>query len=163
MGEPQNTMAEVPKKRSQSDKIGRQKYNQQLLKQVLAREERIELMLRTIFKGLEGMFNFQKPFIQKIACVDSVDAEILESLYENQAEGMFPRDVAARLSQFKLNRFQVTRRLKAMNRRLERELGQRVAEKRGHHWALTGFAAEAWGETEKEDLTVFKKAVEEEE
>jgi hypothetical protein len=32
-----------------------------------------------------------------------------------------------------------------MNRRLEREIGQRVAEKRGHHWALTGFACEVWG------------------
>jgi hypothetical protein len=37
-----------------------------------------------------------------------------------------------------------------MNKRLEKELGQRIAEKRGHHWALTGFAVEVWGETEKE-------------
>jgi hypothetical protein len=35
-----------------------------------------------------------------------------------------------------------------MNRRLERELGEPVAEKRGWHWALTGFAFEVWGEDE---------------
>jgi hypothetical protein len=109
----------------------------------------MELMLRTIVKGLEGMFNFEKPFIQKICCVDEVDVEILDLLFQNQPEGLFPRDVAARLQQFKLNRFKVLRRLKAMNRRLEKEIGQRVAEKRGHHWALTGFAVEVWGESEK--------------
>jgi len=37
------------RKRSQSDKIGRLKYNQQLLKQTLAEIEEVKLMLRTIF------------------------------------------------------------------------------------------------------------------
>jgi hypothetical protein len=138
------------KRRNRSDKIGRLKYNQQLLKQILNRQEHIELMLRTIFKGLEGMFHFEKPFLQKIACADEVDQEILEMLYQNQPNGLFPKDVAGFMPyKFKLNRFQVLRRIKAMNRRLEKELGQRVAEKRGHHWALTSFAVEVWGEAEK--------------
>ncbi len=42
------------KKRTQSDKIGRLKYNQQLLKQTLAETQEIKLMLRTIFAGLKG-------------------------------------------------------------------------------------------------------------
>jgi hypothetical protein len=145
MSEPEAVATKVRKKRSQSDKIGRLKYNQELLKRILDRIEHVEQMQRTIVKGLEGMFNFQKPFIQKIACADEVDAEILELLYESQPDGLFPKDVAARLTQFKLNRFQVLRRIKAMNRRLEKEIGQHVAEKRGHHWALTGFAVEVWG------------------
>jgi len=37
-----------------------------------------------------------------------------------------------------------------MNSRLEKEFGEHVAEKRGWHWALTSFAVEVWGETEKE-------------
>jgi len=106
-------------------------------------------MQRTIVKGLEGMFHFDQPFIQKVACGDEVDVEILELLFQSQPEGLFPKDVASRLSQFKLNRFQVLRRLKAINRRLEKEIGQHVAEKRGHHWALTSFAVEVWGEDEK--------------
>jgi len=36
-----------------------------------------------------------------------------------------------------------------MNRRLEWELGERVAEKRGWHWALTSFGFDVWGETEQ--------------
>jgi hypothetical protein len=37
-----------------------------------------------------------------------------------------------------------------MNKRLEKEIGQRIAEKRGLKWALTSFAFEVWGETENE-------------
>lgn len=47
------------KKRSQSDKIGRLKYNQQLLKQTLVEVEEIKLMIRTIFAGLKDLFSFE--------------------------------------------------------------------------------------------------------
>jgi hypothetical protein len=33
-----------------------------------------------------------------------------------------------------------------MNKRLEKEFGEHVAEKHGWHWALTSFATDAWGE-----------------
>jgi len=36
-----------------------------------------------------------------------------------------------------------------MNRKLEKEIGERLVEKRGWHWALTGFGNEVWDETEK--------------
>jgi hypothetical protein len=55
------------KKRSQSDKIGRLKYNQQLLKQTLAQIEEVKLMLRTIFAGLKGSFNFEQTLIERVA------------------------------------------------------------------------------------------------
>ena len=74
---------------------------------------------------------------------------VLPLFYQNQPVGLFPKDVAVRLQQFKLNRFQVLRRIKAMNRRLEKEIGQHAAEKRGHRWALTSFAVEIWGESQK--------------
>ena len=70
------------KKRSQSDKIGRLKYNQQLLKQTLAEVEEVKLMLRTIFAGLKGSFNFEQSLIERIACEDEVDREILRLLFE---------------------------------------------------------------------------------
>jgi len=143
-------VTKIAKKRSQTEKTGRLKYNQQLLKRVLDRIEHVEQMQRTMFKGLEDMFNFQKPFIQRIACADEVDAEILELLFQSQPDGLFPKNTASRLFQFRLNRFQVLRRIKAMNRRLEKEIGQHVAEKRGHRWALTGFAVDVWNETKEE-------------
>ena len=136
------------KRRSQSDKIGRLKYNQQLLKQTLAEVEEVKLMLRTIFAGLKGSFNFEQSLIERIACQDEIDREILRFLFEAGRPGLLPKDLQARLEQFKVTRHQISRRILRMNKRLRKEFGENAAEKRGWHWALTSFAAEAWGETE---------------
>ena len=138
------------KGRSQSEKIGRIKYNQELLKRALAELADVKLMLRTVVAGLggAGMLSFKKPLIQKIACVDEVDCEILELVYESGGEGILPKDLASRLSQFRLKRYQATRRILKMNKRIEKEIGKKVAERRGWHWALTTFAFESWGDSE---------------
>jgi hypothetical protein len=135
------------KRRTQSDKIGRLKYNQQLLKQTLAEAQEIKLMLRTIFAGLKGYFNFEQSLIERIACVDEVDREILQLLYESGSPGLLPKDLQARLQRFKVTRHQISRRILRMNKRLENEFGERIAEKRGWHWSLTSFAFESWSET----------------
>ncbi len=137
------------KKRSQSDKIGRLKYNQQLLKQTLAEVEEVKLMLRTIFAGLKGSFNFEQSLIERVVCSDEVDREILQGLFEVGSSGLLPKDLAVKLQRFKVNRHQVSRRILRMNKRLEKEFGEHVVEKRGWHWALTSFAVEIWSETEK--------------
>jgi hypothetical protein len=135
------------KKRNQSDKIGRLKYNQQLLKQTLAEVAEVKLMLRTIFAGLKGSFNFEQSLIERVACEDEVDQEILQSLFEAGSTGMLPKNLAIRLGKFKVTRHQVSRRIRRMNKRLENEFGERAVEKRGWHWALTSFAVEAWRAT----------------
>lgn len=144
------------KKRSQSDKIGRLKYNQQLLKQTLEEVEEVKLMLRTIFAGLKGSFNFEQPLIERITCQDEIDREILRILYETGSLGLLPKDLAIKLEQFKVTRHQISRRILRMNKRLEKEFGEQIAEQRGWHWALTSFAVEAWGKSKREveeDLT----------
>ena len=141
------------KKRSQSDKIGRLKYNQQLLKQTLAEVEEVKLMLRTIFAGLKGSFNFEQSLIERVACSDEVDREILQALFEVGSSGLLPKDLAAKLQRFRITRHQVSRRILRMNKRLEKEFGEYVVEKRGWHWALTSFAVEVWGETEKNNCS----------
>jgi hypothetical protein len=135
------------KKRSQSDKVGRFKYNQQLLKQTLSEVEEVKLMLRTIFAGLKGSFNFEQSLIEHVACEDEIDQEILRLLFEVGSLGLLPKDLAAKLERFKVARHQVSRRILRMNKRIEKEFGEHVAEKRGWHWALTSFAVEVWGET----------------
>jgi hypothetical protein len=65
-----------------------------------------------------------------------------------KGSSMLPKDLAAKLERFKVTRHQISRRILRMNKRLEKEFGEHVAEKRGWHWALTGFAFEVWGETE---------------
>src|SRR5271157_1937707 len=135
------------KKRLQEMKIGRVKYTLQLVKGIQRDIEEIKLTQRTILAGLKGLFHFEKPMIQKIACVDEVDMELLELLFEAGNAGMLPKDLATRLVRFKVTRHQISRRILRMNKRLKQELGERVAEKRGWHWALANFAFEAWGET----------------
>jgi len=44
----------------------------------------------------------------------------------------------------------VLRRIQRMNKRLDQEIAQKVAEKQGHKWALTSFARGAWGQTKEE-------------
>jgi len=101
-------------------------------------------------------FNFEQPFIERIVCADEVDGLILQVLFEAGRGGAYPKDVAAALKAYKLTRHYVSRRLKRMNKRLEKELGQKISEKRGHQWALTSFGYEIWGEVEKEVNEVEK-------
>ena len=143
----------MKKKRSQSDKIGRLKYNQQLLKQTLAEVEEVKLMLRTIFAGLKGSFNFDQSLIERVACDDEVDREILHLLFEAGSFGILPKDLAIKLENFKVTRHQISRRLLRMNKHLAKEFGENIAEQRGWHWALTSFAMEIWGESDREFTT----------
>ena len=122
------------KKRTQSDKVGRLKYNQQLLKQTLAEVGEVKLMLRTIFAGLKDSFNFERSLIERVACEDEIDCEILNFLFEAGSPGLLPKDLVVMLERFKIARHQVSRRILRMNKRVDKEFGEHVAEKRGWHW-----------------------------
>ncbi|MCJ7762876.1 hypothetical protein MUP38_05425 [Candidatus Bathyarchaeota archaeon] len=135
------------KKLSRSNKVGRHKYNQQLLKRAQKDIEEIKLTQRTILSGLKDFFHFKQPIIEKIACLDEVDREILQVLFEVGSPGVLPKDLATRLARFSVSRHQISQRILRINKRLEKEMGEHVAEKRGWCWALTSFAAEVWGET----------------
>jgi hypothetical protein len=149
----EKTVQTQKKKRSQSDKIGRLKYNQQLLKQTLSEIEEIKLMLRTIFAGLKGSFSFSRSLVEQTACCDEVDKEILRLLFEVGSSGILPKDIAVKLVRFRIARHHVSRRVIRMNRRLSKKIGEDVAEQRGWHWAMTSFALGAYGATE-EDLHI---------
>jgi hypothetical protein len=152
MEESEKPVQNQKKKRSQSDKIGRLKYNQQLLKQTLEEVEEVKLMLRTIFAGLKGSFNFEQSLIERVGCSDEVDRQILQFLYEAGTPGLLPKDLQSKLERFKITRYQISRRIKRINRRIEKEFGERIAEKRGWHWALTSFAVDSWTDNEKDEV-----------
>ena len=105
-------------------------------------------MLRTIFAGLQGSFNFEKSLFERVACEDEVDKESHQALFESGSPGLLPKDLAAKLSAFKVTRHQISRRILRVNKLLEKEFGEHAAAKRGWHWALTSFAIETWGESE---------------
>jgi hypothetical protein len=144
----------VHKRRTVGEKVGRVKYTLQVQKRILREIEEIKVMQRTIFAGLKGMFNFDQPLIERVCCKDEVDGLILQLLYEAGPGGVYPKDAAARLEGYKVTRHHVRRRLERMNKRLLNELGQEIAEKRGHRWALTSFAYEIWGETGDEEVRI---------
>ena len=150
MEKPQEPVQNTKKKRSQADKVGRLKYKQQLLKQTLAEVEEVKLMLRTIFAGMKGSFDFEQSLIERVACEDEVDREILRLLFEAGSPGLLPKELADKLERFKVARHQVSRRILRMNKHLKKEFGEVVAEKRGWHWALNNFVADSWRATEKE-------------
>jgi hypothetical protein len=144
----ENGVQKPGKRRTRADKIGRMKYNQQLLKQVLAEVKDMRHVQRIILHGLKGAgyFQFGVPMLEKFACQDQVDLEILEAVREAGPQGAFPKDIAKQLSHYGLEYYHVSRRILRMNRRLESETGERLFEKRGWKWALTSFALEVWGE-----------------
>jgi len=63
---------------------------------------------------------------------------------------MLPRDVASRLREYKLKPWNVTQRIRRMNKKLDRLIGQKAAEKVGKGWALTTFLRETWGSAKEE-------------
>lgn len=84
----------------------------------------------------------ERALIERVSCEDEIDREILRLLFEAGSPGLLPKDLAFKLDNFKVARHQISRRIIRMNKRLEKEFGEHVAEKRGWHWTLTSFAVE---------------------
>jgi hypothetical protein len=140
------------KGRSAEEKIGRIKYNQVLLKRVLAEIGELRGEMRVIRNALENaeFMRFSVPDVQKFAFADKVDEEIFDLVKTRGSNGMFPKDVAADLQEYSLKYYDVSRRIVRVNKRLKRETGELLFEKRGHKWALTRFAFDVYGAGESE-------------
>ncbi len=141
-------------KRSQADKVGKLKYLLQKDQKLDRDIAEIKLMLRVIFAGMKHSLHFEKSLIEEAACEDEADREILQLLFEAGPVGLLPKDLAARLFTVKVRRFQVSRRIVRMNKRLMKELGEVVVERRGWRWAMTSFAMGAYG-SNAEDLQLL--------
>jgi hypothetical protein len=107
-------------------------------------------MLSTLLEGMESSLHYDQPRIEKLACGDELDKEILHTLYEAGSPGLLPKDVAIKLTRYQITRHNVRRRLLRMNKRLQKKINRPVVEQRGWHWALTSFALEAFGATEED-------------
>ena len=149
--------AEKPKKkRSQADKLGRHKWNQQLLKSMLDGIEDLKTELRWVRHKLDrlGEADYSKEDLEHFAVLDAVDKEIMQRLLEVGVDGALPKDVAIEVNKrggYALKRYDIARRLVRLNKKLHFETGKLLFEKRGHKWALTGFAYQSWGSSEKEE------------
>ena len=143
-------MKEPQKRRAEWDKEGKYKYIIRKIGDLHRELEEVKVTLRYITKGLEPSFQFDKGYVEDIACQDEFDRTILEELRGAGVDGLLPRDLANRLGSRSVSPWQVTQRLRRINKRLDRLLGQKAAEKRGMRWALTSFMSDAWGSTKEE-------------
>lgn len=139
----QNTEITLKKKRDRSEKVGRLKYMLEVLKRMEAKLDSLNRRVSRIEEHWKHSVDFERSDIEEV-CADEVDKEIVQLLFEAGRPGLLPKVVALKLERYKVQRFQVSRRIRRMNRRLMDKLGESVAEQRGWHWALTGFAFEAW-------------------
>jgi hypothetical protein len=58
--------------------------------------------LWVIFAGLKDFLYFEKPLVERIACQDEVDREILQLLYKAGSLGLLPKNLQAKLERFKV-------------------------------------------------------------
>jgi hypothetical protein len=132
------------RRRSRAGKVGRLKYIIELLKRLERQISEIDVRTRTLMAGLREWMSFEPNYIQKVACEDEVDIETITCLIQKSVGGLLPSAIASELAGYGLKRWDVTRRIQRMNKKLMKEIGQKVAEKRGHQWAPTRFLLEIW-------------------
>ncbi len=132
------------RRRSRAEKVGRLKYIIELLKRLEREIGEIDVRTRILMAGLREWISFKPSYIQKVACEDEVDVEIITCLIQKGVGGLLPSAIAAELGEHGLKRWDVTRRIQRMNKKLMKELGQKIAEKRGHQWAATSFLIDIW-------------------
>ena len=132
------------RRRSRAEKVGRLKYIIELLKRLERQIGEIDVRTRTLMAGLREWISFEPSYIQKVACKDEADVEIIACLIQEGVGGLLPSTIASELAKYGLKRWDVTRRIQRMNKRLMKEMGQKVAEKIGHRWAPTNFLVDIW-------------------
>jgi hypothetical protein len=132
------------KRRTRAEKVGRFKYIIQRIGRLEQKIDGIDLRTCTMMTGLREWMSFKSSYIQKVACQDEVDIEIIERLFQADDESVLPSTMASDLSSYGLRRWDVTRRIQRVNKKLRKELGKPMAEKRGHRRALSSFIRNAW-------------------
>ena len=142
--------ADTKEKRKIWMKKGSYKYLLQLLHGLRREIRELRKTQRYMIQGLEHEFLFDTEYIVEVACKDEVDEAIIDVLRSAGAAGKLPRDVANELKRYKLKPWNVTQRIRRMNKHLDRHIAKQVAEKRGLRWALTSWVFQNLGATKEE-------------
>ena len=129
----QNGSEKPRKRRSREEKVGRRKWIIQTLKRIEERQKRIDRRTRMLAAGLRELFILGEDYVSMIACQDENDVAILSALREAGATGRQSGELAAQLD---IDHRGISRRIHRMNKRMEREIGENIIEKRGHKWKL---------------------------
>ena len=144
------TMEKPRKKREVWMRKGSYKYLLQLLHAIRREIRELRRTQRYMIQGLDHTFLFDDDYIKTIACKDEIDQAILDALYMAGPQGRLPKDIAQELAEYEINPWNITKRIRRINKRLDRHIAKEVAEKRGLKWALSGWAYHNWGATKEE-------------
>ena len=151
--------AEKPKKkRSQSDKVGTNKYTQQIAKRCLVGIEDLKTMVRWLLNeyGRSHESRYSQAEVERFTVQDDVDKEIIQRLLEVGVNGALPKDVAAEVNKrlgYNLEYYEVSRRLVRLNKKMHFQTGKTIFEKRGHRWAMNRLGIESYGAGDVEALS----------
>ncbi len=144
----ENLSKKARKQRTQSQKLGLNRHNNQLIRRALCDLDEIKTQLRWLHARAlkEGWGKIEESDFQKVF-EDQVDQLIFERIKAVGDNGIFPKDVAAWINQqgkYGLKHYHVSRRILRMNKKLRYETGEFLFEKRGHKWALTAAGFEVY-------------------
>jgi len=142
--------ADTKEKRKIWMKKGSYKYLLQLLHGLKREIRELRKTQRYMIQGLEHEFLFDTEYIIDVCCKDEVDQAIIDVLRSAGSAGKLPRDIAKDLKRYRLKPWNVTQRIRRMNKRLDRHIAKKLAEKRGLNWALTNWTYENLGAAKEE-------------
>jgi hypothetical protein len=140
----ENTTSNVKRRRTPEQKYGKYKWLNILVRRNAEEMREIKRMLRGLTLGLRHLMDVDSQYLVDIACSDSRDQAILDVLRAAGSEGLSPKEIHARVRRYGLKYHHITRRIKRMNKRMQNEIGERVADKVGRNWALSDFMFHNW-------------------
>ena len=140
----ENTTSNVKRRRTPEQKYGKYKWLNILVRRNAEEIREIKRMLRGLTLGLSHLMDFDSQYLLSMVCRDSRDEAILDVLRAAGANGLSPKEIHAQVRRYGLKYHHVTRRIKRMNKRMQNEIGERVADKVGRNWALSDFMLRNW-------------------
>ena len=134
----------VKRRRSPEEKYGRYKWIRMLVRRNSEEIREIKRMLKGLSLGLSHLMDFDSEYLVNMVCHDSRDHVILDALRAAGSDGLSPKQIHAKVRRYGLKYHHITRRIKRMNKGMENEIGERVADKVGRNWALSDFMFRNW-------------------
>jgi len=104
----------------------------------------IKRMLKGLSLGLSHLMDFDSEYLVNMVCRDSRDEILLDVLRAAGPNGLSPKEIHFKVRRYGLKYHHITRRIKRMNKRMQTEIGEQVADKVGRNWALSSFILRNW-------------------
>jgi len=138
------TKKNVKKMRTLDQKYGKYKWMRILIDRNTKELKEIRRVVTGLSRGLSYMMDFESEYLGKMVCSDSRDERILEVLLAAVPAGLSPQKIHFKVRRYGLKYHHISRRIRRMNKRMQNEIGERVADKVGRNWALSDFMLHNW-------------------